>query len=242
MRVSINQNPKYISAIKNNWEESRYRQYVDRVILDILKDFDVYLFGGAVRDPIAKLVHKKGEETRDFDILVDDSKEKINLGELLKELDLSYSRFCSPKWKPEKNLEIDVVPFSNAMRLRNGEDLPVSLETMLRSCDLNTSAIAYNIRDEKIYDYGALEGITNQEIDLLYTIGIEPSILMCKLVLHSEKLGFKLGQKAIDLIVKEYIPSLDFHIKEYMNYKDLQEKYNNVVERLRDIQTLTLNL
>lgn len=238
MQVTKHQRPELVNPVSENLAGSRYHSYVDYVVNKVLRKYQVYLFGGAVRDPIVKAKYGQNEETRDFDILVDDSQGRIDFKNILKGLgDIFYTRLEAPKWRPENGLEIDIVPFSNATRLRNGEQLPISLDTALQSCEFTTSAIAYGLRDEAVYSCGALEGIDKKEIDLLYPYGEEAHILMCKVILHSEKLGFEMGPKVTELIVEGYSPDLDTHIKKYMEYKGSEAKFEQVVEQLRQIKT-----
>jgi len=237
MEVTKHQSPELVNPVSENLAGSRYHSYVNRVVNDVLREYSSYLWGGAVRDPIVRAKYGQNDETRDFDILVDDSQDRIDFKKLLQGLgDIFYTRLGSPKWRPENGLEIDIVPFSNATRLRNGEQLPVSLNTALRSCEFTTSAIAYGLQDRTVYSYGALEGIGKREIDLLYPDGEEAHILMCKLVLQTERLGFERGPKATRLIVEGYSPDLDTRIKRYMEYKGLEAKFEHVVEELSGIK------
>ena len=239
MQVTRHQNPELVNPVSKNLAGSKYNSYVNSVINGVLGGYPSYLWGGAVRDPIVRAIYGYGQndETRDFDILVDDSQGGIDLRKLLQGLgDIFYTRLGSPKWRPEDGLEIDIVPFSNATILRNGEQLPISLDTALQSCEFTTSAIAYGLQDRTVYSCGALEGIDKQEIDLLYPDGEEPHILMCKVVLQTARLGFKRGPKATRLIEEGYSPDLDTRIKRYMEYKGLEAKFEYVVGELMEIK------
>lgn len=239
MLITRHQDPELVNPIRENLAGNRYQSYINRIIDDILREYTTYLWGGAVRDPIVKAKYGRNGETKDFDILVDDSQGRIDFKRLLRGLtDVFYNRFGSPKWRPENGLEIDISSFSNATRLRNCEGLPVSLDTALQSCDFTTSAIAYSLGDKIVYSCGAIEGIEKQEIDVLYPKGDEAHILMCRIVLHAEKLGFTKGQLATRLIAEGYSCELDSHIKGYMKYKGLETKFEHVVEELRRIKAL----
>jgi hypothetical protein len=237
MQVTKHQNPELVNPVSENLARSRYHSYVMRVVNEILREYPSYIWGGAVRDPIIRAKYGRNGETKDFDILVDDSQGRIDFRKLLVGLqDVFYTRFGSPKWRPENGLEIDIAPFSNATRLRNGERLPVSLDTALKSCDFTTNAIAYHFGEGSVYSYGAIEGIDKQEIDVLYPKGEEAHILMCRAVLLGERLGFKKGPVATKLIVEGYSPNLDAHIKRYLEYKKVKAKFEHVVEELRRIK------
>jgi hypothetical protein len=103
-KVEISRYSGFIDAIQRNLKESPYHDYVARV-LEILCDKTVYLWGGAVRDPIARELYSLDFEIRDFDLTVDGSEERIDLRGLLNDLKgVHYSRFGTPKWKPKKGL------------------------------------------------------------------------------------------------------------------------------------------
>jgi tRNA nucleotidyltransferase/poly(A) polymerase len=235
MKVEISRYRGFVDAIKRNLEESPYHEYVARV-LEILYGKTVYLWGGAVRDPIARELYGLDFETRDFDLTVDDSKERIDLRRLLKELEgVQYSRFGTPKWKPKKGLEIDVGPFS-AGTIFKRVNLPINLETTLISVDVTTSAIAYGLADETIYSVEALGDIKKKEVNVLNPYGEEPSALMCRLVLHADHLRFEIGEKGRAYISERYSPDLDEGIRRFLKYKGVKRLFPFVVRKLRQIQ------
>jgi tRNA nucleotidyltransferase/poly(A) polymerase len=234
-KVEISRDRSFIDAIQRNLENSRYHRYLERV-LEILEDRVVYLWGGAVRDPIVREMYDQKVETRDFDFTVDDSEKRIDLNRLLVGLEgLTSSRFGTPKWKPAKGLEIDIWPFSagTIFRIKN---LPVNLENVLRSVDVTTSALAYGIDDKTIYSVEALNDIERKEVNVLNQYGEDPSALMCRLVLQSHRLKFEVGKKGRVYVAKRYSPDLDLGIKRYLNYKGAKPLFNFVVRRLRQIQ------
>jgi hypothetical protein len=238
--LSESRDPELVAAVRSNLEGSRYNHYVQE-ILERLEGHTSYLWGGAVRDPIVEKRHGRSlEETRDFDILVDDSEKSFDFIRLLQGLGHLYcTRLGSPKLKPESGVKISITPFSSKSRLRNGKELPVCLETALWSCELTTSAIAYGIKDKTIYSALALEGIDEKEIELLYPRGEDPPVLMCKLMLQSDKLGFGIGDWAKELIVREYHPGSDNYIIGYMESQGIRDrnKQDLVINRLRGIQS-----
>lgn len=242
MQITKHQSPEIVNPVRENLAGSKYHSYVNHIVNEVLREYPTYLWGGAVRDPIVREKYGRNGETKDFDILVDDSQGRIDFKSALKGLgDLFYTRLGSPKWRPENGLEIDIAPFSNATRLRNGEQIPISLDTALQSCEFTSSAIAYGLRDEAVYSCGALEAINKQEIDLLYPNGEEAHILMGKVILHAEKLGFEKGPRITRLIMDGYSPELDNHIRRYMEYKGLEAKFEYVVEQLRQIKARALS-
>jgi tRNA nucleotidyltransferase/poly(A) polymerase len=235
MKVKISRDQRFIDAIQRNLEESPYCKYVERV-LEILDGKVVYLWGGAVRDPIVRELYGLNFETRDFDLTVDDSKEKVDLWRLFKGLKGMYSsRFGTPKWRPIKGLEIDIGPFSAATILKR-KTLPINLETILISVDVTTSAIAYGLKDKTIYSVKALEDIKKKEVNVLHPYGDDPSALMCRLVLQADHLGFKIGEKGRSHIAERYSPDLDGRIRRFLEYKGVKRRFPFIVRRLRHIQ------
>jgi hypothetical protein len=238
MALSKHQDIELVGAVENNLEESRFHEYVNRTLSRILQYHDAYLWGGSVRDPVVKSMYGNGNipETRDFDVLVDDSEGRIDFKKLLEGLGEMYqTRFMSSKLRLVNGLEIDVAPFSNSSRLLNGENLPICLETVLTGCEFTSSALAYRLRDRTIYSNGAIESIRSKEIELLYAYEA-PHILMSRLVLHERRLNFTIGERAKRLVVDNYSPELDKSIREYLEYKKLQDDFSFVVERLREIK------
>ena len=235
MKVKISRDKRFIDAIQRNLEESPYRKYVERV-LEILDGKVVYLWGGAVRDPIVRELYGLDFETRDFDLTVDDSKERIDLRRLLKGLKGMYSsRFGTPKWRPIKGLEIDIGPFSAATIFKR-KNLPINLETTLISVDVTTSAIAYGLEDKTIYSVKALDDIKKKEVNVLNPYGEDPSALMCRLVLQANHLSFEIGKKGRSYIAERYLPDLDGHVRRFLEYKGAKRLFPFVVGRLRHIQ------
>ena len=238
MTLSIHQNTEFTQAVENNLKGSKFYEHVNKTLSRILQYHDAYLWGGSVRDPIVRSLYGNGEipETRDFDILVDDSDGKINFKKLLYGLgEMHQTRFMSSKLRPANGLEIDVVPFSNSSRLLNGEELPVSLETVLTGCEFTSSSIAYGLKDRRIYSNGAIESIKSKQIELLYAYEAS-HILMSRLVLQLRRLDFKIGERAKKLVIDNYSPELDKYIMEYLEYKKIQNEFSFVVERLREIK------
>ena len=237
MTISVLNNSEFVDAVEDNLENSVYRDYVGIIIdkISSLGQYPVYLWGGFVRNPIIKVVHGRDCVSRDIDIIVDDTT-GIELKAVMDGLsDVYCNRFGCPKWRPENGLEVDVSRFSNASRLRNGEDLPVSLTTSLDSCEFTTGAIAFGFHDRTVYDNGVLEVIQKEEIDLLYEKGEESHVLMCRIVLQSDELGFRIGKRGKKLIYEKYNPDFDPHIRRYMEYKGIEDRYQFVIESLRKL-------
>lgn len=230
------QDERFSMAIQQNLEGSPFYKYVQRVI-DALKSEKVYFWGGAVRDPIINVLHGLDHEIRDFDLTVDDSEKSINFKKIFDGFEgMYYSRHGTPKWKPINGVEIDIGPFSAATVLRKNPELQVNMETILSSVDITTSAIAYDLEKKAVYSVEALEGIQKKEVNVLYEHGEEPAVIMCRLVLHGNKLGFEIGQRGKKFIAERYSPSQDAIIKRYLEYKKLEGLSPLVTGKLKRIQ------
>ena len=236
--------PRYTDAIERYLKNDPHYKYIEQLFQTLDNhETKYYLWGGAVRNPITEQIHDRYIPTSDIDILIDDSEKDINIEELLKDLDgkILTTSLGSPRWKPEEILQIDIVKLSHATKLKHDPNLPVSLETTLKSCEFTPSAIAYNPKEKAIYSYGAIEAIEKQEFELLYTKDLHPEALMCNLILKSEKTGFYIGPKAKTLISEKYNPDLNQKIKEYMTHKGTEDKTDYVIDRLQEIQNQAKN-
>lgn len=238
MAVKSSQDKRLVQAVQRELETNPYKKYLNHIVHEVLAGRKCYLWGGAVRDPIVKELYGRNGHVKDFDILIDDSDEPVDFRAIFKgENNIFYNRFGTVKLKPTTGFEIDVSRFSNANLVRNGgkDRYPVSLETSLISCDFNTSALAYDLKTGVIYEHNALDAINKKEIDLQEHAGDEPHVMMARLILHSDKLGFSSGPKGEKLISKGYSPVLDKNIGRYLGYKDLSKKQERVLGKLNEI-------
>jgi tRNA nucleotidyltransferase/poly(A) polymerase len=234
--MKILQDKRFSKAIQQNLEESPFFEYVQRVI-DALKGEKVYFWGGAVRDPIVNVLYGLDYETRDFDLTINDSEKNMDFRKIFNGFEgVYYSRHGTPKWKPINGLEVDIGPFSAATIYRRQPKLPINLETALVSVDITTSAIAYDLKNKTIYSVEALEGIHKKEVNVLYEHGEEQAVIMCRLILHGNKLGFEIGQKGRKFIKERYSSNQDRNIKRYLEYKKLEGLSSFVIGRLKRIQ------
>lgn len=216
----------YAKLINQTLEE--VEGYVSR-IKELLEGFDLYLYGGAVRDSILR----RGP-TKDFDFLVNDNGRTEEFNERCRNLDeLKFSRYGCPKWSPN-GLEFDLVAFSNAIWDKSYEG-EITVDKVLSRCDLTTSAIAFDLENEIIHDCGALESYEGAEVELLYPGG-KPPRQLARIVLHANRLGFGIGAKA-RAYIKEHYPTTPYEeIKEYLSYKGWD---NHTEEVLRALDLLS---
>lgn len=187
---------------------------------DFMKIFSLfnksYIIGGFVRDSILQELYEYKFPLNDLDILVSDK----NFKEKTKNFpNTNKSRFGSLKLK-YNNFDIDVMEFSQVYFLKNKKNL----ENFLKGCDLSTSSIAYDLEKNKLYNYQAIEDIYKKEINLIQNnLFISPTI--CRLILHADKMDFKLGDSAKKYIKKNYSKNpekINKEIKEFVEYKKIQ--------------------
>lgn len=239
MKVEKITEPRFVNAVRKNFEDSMFYPSL-RLVLSRFKEFSVFLWGGAVREPILKEMYPeyKERETYDFDLMVDDSINKVVFNDHLKDIkSIFINRYGHPKWKIKKYLvEVDIGLFSDANRIRNGDDVPLCIETVVEGADINTSAVAYDIKNRVLYSYGAFEAYKEKEVDINYPQGNDCHAQMPRVVLHAEKLNFSLGKRAVDLIREKYTSESKREIRNKMMYWQKQSKYDFVISRLDTIK------
>ncbi len=238
MKIEKITNSKYVDAIKKNFENSLFFPSL-RLVMSRFEAFPLFLWGGAVRNPILREIYPdfKEVETSDFDLMIDDSEKEVVFDNHLKDIkSIKINRYGHPKWKIKKYLEVDIGLFSDANKLRNGEEVPVCIETVVEGADLNTSAIGYDIKNATIYSYGAIEAYKKREVDINYPEGNDCHAQMPRVILHAEKLGFQLGKNAINLIKNEYTQASNEAIRKKLVYWGKQAKYDFVISRLTSIK------
>ncbi len=238
IKVEKISDPKYVDAVRHNLENSLYYPSL-RLVLSRFEKFPLFLWGGAVREPVLKVIYPdlNNSEISDFDFIVDDSENKVVFENHLKDIkSVVLNRYGHPKWKIKKYLEIDIGLFSDANKLRRGEDADICIETVVEGADLDTSAIAYDIKNQCIYSYGAFEAYKKKEVDINYPEGNDPLAQMIRAILHAEKLGFRLGKKAVQLIQTKYSPELKKDIRYMLMYWQKQMKYDFLISSLEAIK------
>jgi hypothetical protein len=244
MAFNVVEVPEYVEAVKANLKKAPPE--VRHVIDDKLAGLNCYFWGGAVRQPVYHVMYKgNGWKTNDWDIIVDDSalSEPLDLDAMFAEelrdpKKCSHNRYDMIKWKPKRGVEIDVSRFSNANLIRKGIKTKSSLAVVLAGCDFNTGSIAYGLRDEKIYDDGAIEGLRAKVIDFNYGDD-EDFVLMARLVMHAHDMDFTIGTGGLTFILNRYTDetarAYNKQIREYLRRKGKSRRGKEVVDRLCEI-------
>ena len=244
MLLKVVENQEYVDAVKLNLDKSP--EEVKYVIEEKLKGFDCFFWGGAVREPIYHVMYDGTDwMTTDWDIIVDDytQSEELDLDRLFSEErkdkeKCEHNRYDTIKWKPRTGVEIDISRFSNANMIRREETKERSLIVALASCDYNTGSIAYGLRDGQVYDGGAIEWLKMRTIDLHYADDY-PHVIMARLVMHSNDMGFAIGSAGLSFIKHKYTDKtsevLDGRIAKYLRRKGKYNRFDEVNDRLKEI-------
>jgi tRNA nucleotidyltransferase/poly(A) polymerase len=230
MEVIFNNNFNY--SIKKNLEKMPSGAKAD--FAGITNDFsfkDIYIMGGFVRDSILKLIYCYNFPINDLDILVDNSKFVEIAKKYSKE---NFSRFGGLKFK-YPGFSMDVFSMDNIFFLKDNQNLDKNLENVLKGVDLSTSAFAYSLDSKEIYSVGAIEDVYKKEINVNNHKYMESAPTISRLILHADKMGFKIGESGINYIKKNYSLELDKKILDFLNYKDIGHLFPMIKENINRI-------
>ena len=199
--------------------------------LEAKKDFDrirrtfsekeINIIGGFVRDSILEVLYNYQFPMNDLDILLESSDFEDKIKIFPKE---NVSRFGGLKFKYD-NFSMDVFSLNNIFFLRDNPQLDKNLENVLVGCDLSTSALGYNLGTGEIYDVRAMEDIHNKEINVNNHTYIEAGPTISRLILHADKMGFKIGKKGIDYIKDNYNSNVAGEIMTFLEYKNVEHLF-----------------
>jgi tRNA nucleotidyltransferase/poly(A) polymerase len=225
-------NSEFQESIKDNLEKIPSAARED--FYDITHNFsfkDIYIMGGFVRDSILKVLYNYIFPINDLDILVDNPRFAEIAKKYSKE---SFSRFGGLKFK-YPNFSMDIFSMDNVFFLKNNLALEKNIENVLKGCDLTTSALAYNLESHKIYNVGTMEDIYKKTVNVNDHSYIESAPTISRLILHADKMGFKIGESGINYIKKNYSPNLDKKIMDFLNYKDIGHLFPLIKENIRKV-------
>ncbi|MCK4997664.1 hypothetical protein KAS08_05145 [Candidatus Pacearchaeota archaeon] len=152
----------------------------------------IWLIGGALSRNMNQLIHKTPQDSFDFDFIVEEKNDKINLpkGWTIKE-----NKFGNPKFIGE-NISIDFIPMKTFESIiRN--DLKPTIENILSKTPFTIQALAYDTETKKIIGESGLRAFEKKifEVNSLEDAkiladkkGIELNDLISK---KAKSMGFK---------------------------------------------------
>lgn len=222
------------------FRDSGYAYWVDKAISDkpevgeIIRrvgEDGLYLIGGAVRDSVVNFLYGKSLDISDYDFF-SSSKSSEDLRKIFADYEnVLFSRFGNPKFYFD-GFEIDLVSFDNTIAENVFHKNP-TIEGVLSSSDINTSSIGYSIFNSDFYSCWAMEGILNSRVDIVNSTSLVADL--SRLILHSNKLDFNLGEKSLEFISENYCEDLDCEILSYLDYKNKLDKADLVLSVLKDV-------
>jgi len=191
--------------------------------------------GGIIREGIIRLKHGVKKDLKDIDILFDDLSVIADIFGLMKGFSgISYNRFGNILWTPEEGVLIEIVPFSQKMNFPQKMTFEPTIQNIISTCDITSSAFGYSSKRKEIYSCGGIEAIDSKTLDLLKAES-NPSIVMTRIILQHHKLNFSIGPNATRYIQEHYTDSCDEEIYRYLEYKDNLSMYNTVCKSLRKL-------
>jgi len=238
MRIRTVKNPGLITAVEQTISASPQGEYHAK-LFQALKDYDLYLYGGAIRDILSGIINRKKNKITDFDWLVDDNAKPYH-EQLLKSFPgMQKNRFGNLKWVPIEGVEMDLIPFSKTHIVmgKKGEEQKTGLtiDDILLASDFTPNSAAYDLRRKVIHNYQAIQAINSRIFELNQHKDYD-HVILAKIILQSEKLGCEIGPRAQQFIARKYSPELNKQIREYLSYKKKVGRYNHVISRLRNVQ------
>ncbi len=207
-------NNSYKKLIKDNLDDFEGKLRED--FFEIISTFEkVYIVGGFVRDSILQILYDYNFPINDLDVLIEDS----DFDNVFKKYQKNKSRFGGLKFN-YGSFEMDVFEMSNIFYLKDFPREEKTLESFLERVDVSTSAFAYDFGKDRLYENCALKDVKNKKINLLNDQGeVAPTIV--RLILHSDKMGFEIGESGLKYIKENYSPEIDSEIRAFLMSKKI---------------------
>lgn len=227
MKVLVNRN--FSDSIVNNLNMIPNSAKKDLELLKSLFPKETYIVGGFVRDSLLKKICGYDFPINDLDIVIDSAnfhKKIVNFQNenrsSLGSLKLKYNDFST-----------DIMCLHDVYFLGNSKNK--SIENFLEGVDFSTSALAYNLSENKIYDSGALESINKKEINVIGNSLMKSAPTITRLILHSDKMDFKIGERGLQYVKENYSKNLDSEIKDWLDYKEIPHLFPFVKNKINSI-------
>jgi hypothetical protein len=233
--MEILDSPKFSESILKNLERMDKKPRKDYEKIKKLFPENLCILGGYVRDSILNTINGYNFPINDLDIIAFDNNFKKKISCFPKK---SMSRFGGLKLKysdGKTNFSTDIFSTGNILYLNQNPHLEKNMKNILDGIDLTTSAFAYGICENKIYCHASgLRDISRREINILNDNSIIPSTLS-RLIIHTDKLKFKIGEAGKNYIKRNYNPEIDVDIIKFLEYKEVPYLFPLVKEGLESI-------
>jgi hypothetical protein len=161
------------------------------------KYWGIYVLGGVLRNLLLKQLCETSIVNADVDIVVSGATSTAELHSLLQKSYLRQNEFGGVKCQiSDPGILFDVWRIEDHATQR-GAPPPHTIKQLLRHNLLDIDAVLWDIRTGYLYDYGCLDAIRRQRIDLLGEQGISQDFAAAQVV-HLLIVWFKTGFELSD--------------------------------------------
>lgn len=172
-----------------------------KFLSDILKDTDVMIFGGVIREFVFNNFQKV--DHRDIDlVIVNKSK---NIEDLLNKYLLNRNSFGGYKLKID-NKDIDIWEFNTTWAIKNQYPLFYSMTEFLPNTSFfNINAVVFSIGKNKLLaSDGFIKFFEDEVLDIEFGLNPLPSLCLIKTFEYHEKYKLKLSPSIKNYITKNF--------------------------------------
>ncbi|MFH1711245.1 MAG: hypothetical protein ABH840_02960 [Nanoarchaeota archaeon] len=139
------------SFMREAYSDERFREALG--IVSANSRGKIWLIGGFLYKTLIKIMHETEITCKDFDFIVERGR-RLDLPEGWKS---RTNRFGNPELRSENNC-VDFIPLDNLLYLR-GKRMEPNITNYLASVNFSVFALAYDLREEKIIDGGAIAAL-----------------------------------------------------------------------------------
>jgi len=225
----------------NKYFKRKIKENIRNMPIEAQKDFNkikeifplnkINILGGFTRDSILQVLYGYNFPVNDLDILVETKDFENQTKSFPQE---NRSRFGGLKFE-YKNFSMDFFGLNQIFYLRDNPNLNKNLENVLKGCDLTTSAIGFNLRNNTFHSVHAFRDIYRKEINVNPHDYLKIAPTISRLILHSDKMNFRVGDSGIKYVKENYSSELDKEIKEFLEYKKVGHLFDFVKGKVNEI-------
>ena len=205
---------------------------------NIMKNAEVYLFGGAVRD----YLDGKIDASRDIDIVVEsNTNTSIDILEIIKQLNdttFKINRFNGYKINFNNQLYVDIWNLLDTWAFKTNEIEPSALNLM-KSVYLNIDALVYSLNNSTylnncdiIYE----NTIKNNKLDIVFDKTPYEDLNLLRALVFQKKYSLKFSQKLSNRIIQYIRENENSVIDNFMKIQIIH--YNQVVISNNEIKNI----